>query len=541
MQLYDWRKIAFIAVMVLAASAVRADIDWVAVTLNADYSAGSYQSSLRADRYFYIFTNKSTTGPPTAEVWRTYNGIDWTAMTRNAGYGYRVTARNLWHDNYIYSITGYAPLGGCDADGYCNDCWRSSNGADWTALTRNAEFPARNDGAVIKYDDKLWVIAGHYKTGFYADIWNSTDGIEWTALTLAAEFGERAAFGCVVFDDKLWIIGGYSGEGVFKDVWNSSDGIEWTAVTLNAEFGEVSNMGAVVVGNKIYIVGGNDTNKVWYTLDGAEWIAETDGDFSTRYYVPLETNGYNLVVFGGSTLSSGINDVWVGNIVAGTPTPTRTVTPYHTRTITPTRTATVHTATNTPSVTRTITHTITATPTRTEIPSKTDTPTVTETVTDSPTSTHTETITETWTITETHTNTPTFTVTLTPTTVETLMIWYNSTDTDWHKTDIRISARQYPDTADNRVTYTLYGENISNAIIYPFIAIMPNEDDINPAWNVCTWDYQGLNYGDTYSLTLTAEGGDLGVEYMSNNIVVYVGPTLTPTLTITPTVTPTPE
>ena len=70
---------------------------------------------------------------------------------------------------------------------------------------------------------------------------------------------------------------------------------------------------------------------------------------------------------------------------------------------------------------------------------------------------------------------------------------------------------------------------------------MPNEDDINPAWNVCTWDYQGLNYGDTYSLTLTAVGGDLGVEYMSNNIVVYVGPTLTPTLTITPTVTPTPE
>jgi hypothetical protein len=108
------------------------------------------------------------------------------------------------------------------------------------------------------------------------------------------------------------------------------------------------------------------------------------------------------------------------------------------------------------------------------------------------------------------------------------MIWYNSTDKDWHGTDVRLSWRQYPDTVDNPVVYTLYYENISDSRIYPVVLIVPNADDINPAAQVFTYDVQGLVAEDMYSFTITAVGGDFGVSYMSENNVT-VKPKESPT------------
>ena len=557
MQLYDWRKIAFIAVMVLATSAVRADIaDWQTLTLNAEFGQIRGTSSVVFGKGIYLIGGIDNNTDFSKSVWRSYGGVEWRALTKNAEIGTGlIGAGAVVYKDKIYLI------GGLDGTYDWNDhVYYSTDGIRWTDMGTPIDDLVSGAiiyGALVEvFDDKIYIVSGGGAGLPKSKDVYSYDGTDWAVVTRNAEFngmGNYNGTGGCVFDGKLWMIGGENSASLDdNEVWYTENGAEWIAATLNAEFTIAVQHNVEVLDNKMHIVGNyNDSTDMWSSSDGIEWVQATGSAITpdTYDFSSNTLNGHIVIMGGLNGAGQTLKSVYMsispasGSTATHTPTSThtRTVTPYHTRTITPTRTATVHTATNTPSVTRTITHTITATPTRTEIPSKTDTPTVTETVTDSPTSTHTETITETWTITETHTNTPTFTVTLTPTTVETLMIWYNSTDTDWHKTDIRISARQYPDTADNRVTYTLYGENISNAIIYPFIAIMPNEDDINPAWNVCTWDYQGLNYGDTYSLTLTAEGGDLGVEYMSNNIVVYVGPTLTPTLTITPTVTPTPE
>jgi hypothetical protein len=295
----------------------------------------------------------------------------------------------------------------------------------------------------------------------------------------------------VEFDSKMWILGGSrpdTGEAFDIAMW-STDGTTWTQ---DNAMGAVRNAGfAQTYGRKI-VIGAGQANDI------------------------------------GTDPQPVLKDVMFTDYAVPTATATITKTPYYTRTNTPSRTQTntvSPTKTITPSRTMTATKTITQTPTG--IVTFTDTPTITETDTVTPTSTPTDTITETWTVSETHTVSPTSTITLTATPIETVIIWYSSTDTDWHKTDLRLSWRQYPDSTENPVSYTLYYSAINRATDYPHVIPVPNEDDISPDNYTFTYDLQGVPFEDIISLTLTAVGGDLGVSFMSNNIAI--GPKASPT------------
>jgi hypothetical protein len=85
--------------------------------------------------------------------------------------------------------------------------------------------------------------------------------------------------------------------------------------------------------------------------------------------------------------------------------------------------------------------------------------------------------------------------------------------------DTTVAWRQYPDTAENPVAYTLYLTNVTKNEPDRILSV-PNIDDLDPSIFAFGYVIQGLTGGSCYSVTVTAEGGDLGVSYMSNNIQI---------------------
>ena len=78
------------------------------------------------------------------------------------------------------------------------------------------------------------------------DLWCSSDGANWTCVTKHAPHGARAASAVGVFSGKIWLMGGriperntpvekgYEKYTTFNDVWCSADGVAWKRVLEHA-------------------------------------------------------------------------------------------------------------------------------------------------------------------------------------------------------------------------------------------------------------------------------------------------------------------
>ena len=518
----NWQRIILVVIMMLAATAVKADVaDWRALTLNAEFGNLRATSSVVLGKAIYLIAGINSAGEFSKEVWRSYNGIEWTALTKNAEIGNGlIGAGAVVYKNKIYLI------GGLNNIWDWNDhVYSSVDGINWVDMGTPIKDMVPNSilhGALVEvFNDKIYIVSGG-GYGFKSKDVYSFDGTDWAVVTRNAEFNGMRNYngtgGCV-FDNKLWLIDG-------KEVWYTENGHEWKAATLNAEFTIAVKHNVEVLDGKMYIIGNyNEPNALWYSSDGIEWVR---GSVITPGAFDFSANTLNgHIVFMGGINAGGqpLKSVYmsISSADGSTPTsiPTRTPTPYYTRTATPTRTST-NTLTATPSATptRTQTKTFTATGTFTVIVTFTSTPTATETHTVSPTNTPTDTITETWTISETPTDTPTATVTLTPTPIETIILWHAENAGYGAPNDTTIAWRQYPDTESNKVEYTLYLENITEATEPKRIIAVPNEDDLEPSEFVFAYVVQGLTGGDCYSVTVTAQGGYYSVYEFSNNIVI---------------------
>jgi hypothetical protein len=332
---------------------------------------------------------------------------------------------------------GYIYIGSFqNSDSSSVHIWRTNNGVDFEAVTLNANIPARRiiDGGFIVYDNKLWIIGGRVGAILTSlrDVWYSTDGADWTPATQNAQWSGRMRQVVTVFNNKMWVMGGYPGSVYSKqDIWSSTDGITWTQELATAPFDNFVFARSVVHNGRLYITGGSSVydnttsrwgvNEVWSTADGVKWVKSTiNAPWKGRYLSGAVEFNNSIYIFGGSgnesgtvpadvwksvfvtptvqvvgfnptpastVVSGGIRQyVWWGKITEGiigtvknifgikgsnapvyyaetdiivnSPTNTPTVTPTITQTVTETATATV-----TPTITSTVTPTITATPT----------------------------------------------------------------------------------------------------------------------------------------------------------------------------------
>ncbi|MFA5380129.1 MAG: hypothetical protein WC455_30490, partial [Dehalococcoidia bacterium] len=353
-------------------------LDWTALTRNAEFTAGGFNRTLMLGNKAYVIGGRNAASANVNEVYSSYNGVEWTCLTRNAEFGARSYFASVIFDSKMWVI------GGTNADGRLNDAWYSTNGIEWTAATRNAEWSARAYHNAVTTTSAIILTGGtepaENGVTFLNDVWSSTDGVEWTALTRNAEWTARDVHASVFYDDKIWVMGGEntsSGDlGTFDDAWYSTDGVEWTAATRNAAFQKKGYCSSVVFDGKMWMIAGfsrtSPTNPkdVCYSTDGVDWTIDTqNADFGSKISYGLFTSGIKMFLIGGGVERS----VWsarLGISQDATHTPTITPTSYITHTWTSTKSCT---PTRTPSLTRTqtATPTFTASSTRTVTPTRT--------------------------------------------------------------------------------------------------------------------------------------------------------------------------
>ena len=216
-------------------------------------------------------------------------------------------------------------IAGSYRTGERTDMYSSSDGETWT-LEGTVDFQGRHAAEFVVVGDYIYMTGGYTLVngieggnGYKRAVWRF-DGTSWTNLGNAT-FAARNHFVFLYFDSKLWVIGGYNHVGgtTYKnDVWSSPDGITWTEETAAAGFAGRYGHRGVVFDGKMYIMGGADAtqeyNDVWSSADGITWVEESAAavsPFSARYDFDAVVHDDKIWIFAGGTLLSGFfNDAW---------------------------------------------------------------------------------------------------------------------------------------------------------------------------------------------------------------------------------------
>jgi len=237
-----------------------------------------------------------------------FNNPSWTKATAAAGWSARYGHTAVVYDNKMWVMGGH--YGAVSK----NDVWYSTDGVTWTQATAAAGWSARTWHESIVFDNKMWVMGGYYGGVPKNDVWYSTDGVTWTQATAAAGWAARFDLKSVVFDNRMWVMGGGIVGNVKNDVWYSTDGVTWTQATAAA--GWLARIGhtAVVYDNRMWVMGGWDNissyyNDVWYSTDGVSWIQATASAWPRRTFHTSLVFDNKIWVMGG--YYAGLkNDVW---------------------------------------------------------------------------------------------------------------------------------------------------------------------------------------------------------------------------------------
>lgn len=272
------------------------------------------------------------------DVWQSTDGATWTGTTLNAQFSARAREGAVYFNSQLWIFGG---LSGGTAK--VNDVWYSSNGSAWGCTTTAAAWTIRQWPVSIVYNNKMWIIAGTDDESPYtnlnpSDAWYSSDGANWTAATRNAAFPGRQLAASTVYNNSIWIFGGenISNTTYYNDAWYSSDGANWTAATRNAAYAATDNLFSGIYNGSLFVYDGT-TSYVWQSTDGATWTQITGlNSPPTRREAGGFIKSNNFFVLGGYSGAADVNDVWDGTInytiAAGTVTPANTATPQYTAT-----------------------------------------------------------------------------------------------------------------------------------------------------------------------------------------------------------------
>jgi len=241
-------------------------------------------------------------------------GSAWTTHYGTA-FGYRSDHAAIAYDGRLW-ITG-----GMNLSDVFRDVLSSSNGTDWETVTGNAAFGEIRGHSMVNYDGKMWVIGGHnYSTGFSNEVWYSTDGVDWIAATRNAEFSGRLLGGAVVFNDgsgeKIWVVGGYTSSGAVSDAWYSADGAFWEQASADGGFPGRYAYSLNSFNGKIWLINGTTESAgtmddIWTSTDGVNWIQPyASPPFPKRSFHRSVVLGGNLYVLCGTDVNDSINQIY---------------------------------------------------------------------------------------------------------------------------------------------------------------------------------------------------------------------------------------
>ena len=157
----------------------------------------------------------------------------------------------------------------------------------------------------------------------------------FTTQTEEDQIGQFAKNGMVEYDGSVWAVGGHVGFGppYFTDtnqVWRSENGANWLSVS-SGQFPARSGHTLNVINDKLWMIGGNltggpDYGDIWSSEDGLTWTLESESPAFGEVYEHTVTafNGAHYLIFGSSVWSSTNGVDWT--LVTATAFPNRN---YH--------------------------------------------------------------------------------------------------------------------------------------------------------------------------------------------------------------------
>ncbi len=282
--------------------------DWVQVKETSPWIPRDSAGELVFQNRMWLFGGY--TPPLVNDVWISTDGVHWEnigSLPNESGINIPI---NLVYKNKMWITSN----DGC--------LFSSSDGSQWTLVTKDAPWRGRYGAGGVVFQDKMWVMGGSKDNRIFNDVWSSTNGMDWTLETPEAGWSKRQPFGMLaVHQDKMWLLGGgiskYHPFKAYNDVWSSSDGKNWKEVTSSAPWPARIWGTSAVYRNRIWVFTGfhseptwSNLGDVWYSSDGEHWHElKTETIWGARHEASVYVFHDRLWVAAGNFWPLK-NDVW---------------------------------------------------------------------------------------------------------------------------------------------------------------------------------------------------------------------------------------
>ncbi|MBA2611037.1 MAG: T9SS type A sorting domain-containing protein [Bacteroidetes bacterium] len=233
----------------------------------ADWEVRHYYGSQVHNNKMWVIGGDQLRGHFQKDIWNTSDGLNWNKVCDSVPWGDRWMYMTCSFNNKLWVMGGQKVVGWANTiDTVYNDVWNSSDGINWNLVTDSAAWsPRAQINAVCVFNNKMWIIGGGTYNGirkYYNDVWNSSDGINWTPVTHQSPWDAREFHEIIVYDNAIWIIGGYDDSGNKKDVWYSEDGITWHELK-NTPWPPRHGTSVFNHNQSLWVVAGNMWNDSW--------------------------------------------------------------------------------------------------------------------------------------------------------------------------------------------------------------------------------------------------------------------------------------
>ena len=213
------------------------------------------------------------------EVWSSLNGVTWSRTKENTFINKNFNKKEDWEGRHSAGYAVYKDrmwiIGGDENQGHFQfDVWNSSDGKKWKYVNLNSPVPwgPRVLQHTVVFKNKIWIMGGQTipqfaesKEKFYNDVWNTEDGINWSLVSKDIPWEAREYHDTTVFDNTIWVIGGV-GESDIKnrnDVWFSKNGIDWQELP-NTPWKKRHASSIFIHNNSLFVIAGNNMEPdVW--------------------------------------------------------------------------------------------------------------------------------------------------------------------------------------------------------------------------------------------------------------------------------------
>jgi hypothetical protein len=248
------------------------------------------------------------------DVWSSTDGANWSAVTLNAAFGARECHEGVIFNNQMWIIGGQGSAVTNGGDMPYSDAWYSTDGANWTQAVTGIGFAnfAAAQGAAVSFGGKIWL----FGTDNHA--YSSPNGITWTKSTGTMPFPQnRIFFGAAVLNGNIFLFGGGTGSAqVFNDCWYSPDGVTWTPATAAAGFSARQGFAYTSFNSQIWLMGGVGLGPfpedAWFTENGVAWN-QGAGAIGWTAETSCAVLNNKIYVTGGNTGGNSVNNVWVSH------------------------------------------------------------------------------------------------------------------------------------------------------------------------------------------------------------------------------------